>query len=249
MIKRILSRAIPEHEWPIWAIPLAVLIGFLISSGLVYLFYFGPGLRDLQGVSYRPTDDPARVRVEVGGTLFAVPAHFTRNGQTRSRRELAHAELHALLPELQPWHPALAKQFLRADKQSPLIVINLRAGKRNFPEARVFDALYKPYLKGAGAVRKDGLQGFNFQPNSPYDRKQIFRALPAGSTEERAKAPLFICDTKDHPSPSCESRFDIGNTAQASFVFKRAHLSDWENIATRIKDMIRSARASARTQN
>ncbi|MBT5517641.1 MAG: hypothetical protein HOK33_01725, partial [Rhodobiaceae bacterium] len=140
-------------------------------------------------------------------------------------------------------------QFLRADKQSPLIVINLRAGKRNFPEARVFDALYKPYLKGAGAVRKDGLQGFNFQPNSPYDRKQIFRALPAGSTEERAKAPLFICDTKDHPSPSCESRFDIGNTAQASFVFKRAHLSDWENIDTRIKDMIRSARASARTQN
>jgi hypothetical protein len=26
-------------------------------------------------------------------------------------------------------------------------------------------------------------------------------------------------------------------------------LSDWENIDTRIKDMIRSARASARTQN
>ncbi|MDG1692074.1 MAG: hypothetical protein P8I95_07865 [Alphaproteobacteria bacterium] len=248
-MKRLLSRAIPEHEWPVWSLPLIVLLGFFLSGVVVYFVYFGPGLRDLQGVSYSPTQDPARVRVEVGGTLFAVPAHFTRNRQTRSRRELSHAELHALLPDLQPWQPDLAKAFSRSDKDASLIVINLRAGKRNFPEARVFEALYKPYLKGAGAVRKDGLQGFNFLPNSPYANKQIFRALPAGSKEEREKAPLFICDTKQHPSPSCESRFDIGNTAQASFVFKRTHLSDWENIDTRIKDMIRSARASARTQN
>ncbi len=248
-MKRLLSRAIPEHEWPIWTIPVVVLAGFFLSGVLVYLIYFGPGLRDIQGVSYNPTQDPARVRVEVGGTLFAVPAHFTRNSQTRSRRELAHAELHALLPNLQPWQPDLSQEFTRYDKDATLIVINLRGGKRNFPEARVFEALYKPYLKGSGAVRKDGLQGFNFQPNSPYADKQIFRALPAGSREEREKAPLFICDTEQHPSPSCESRFDIGKSAQASFVFKRAHLSDWENIDTRIKDLIRNARASARTQN
>ena len=249
MIKRLLSRAVPEHEWPVWLLPLSILAAFVLSGLIFYATYFGPGLQDIQGISYRPTDDAARVKVEVGGTLFAVPAHFTRNGQTRRGVELTHAELHALLPDFLPWQRDLAEQFLRTDGQSQLITITLRGISRAMPETQIFQALYKPYLSGPGRVRDDGLQAFSFRTDSPYRQKQIFRALPSGSQESRDKAPLFICDMPDVPDPTCESRFDIGNTAQASYRFKRAHLPNWAVTDQRIKDLIRNFRAAARTVN
>lgn len=247
MIKRLLSRAVPEHEWPIWAVPLFVSTAFLLSSAIVYFLFFGPGVRDLQGVSYRPTDDPARVRLEVGGTLFAVPAHYARNGLTRRGGEIAHAELHALLPELLPWRKDRADSFLRIDAASPLIVLTLRATQRELPEEKIFDALYRPYIAGAGAIDDSGLQSFRFQQNSPYAGKEVFRGLSTGSREARAKAPIFICDATDNPNPSCESRFDIGSTAQASYRFKRTYLSTWEDIDRGTRDMVRNFRAAART--
>lgn len=247
MIKRLLSRAVPEHEWPVWAVPLAVLAGFALSGLLFYAAYFGPGVRDLQGISYSPTDDPARVRVEVGGTLFAVPAHYTRNGQTRRGAELTHAELHALLPELTPWQKADGEAFLNADADAKWVSVTLRAMNRNLPEAEIFDALYKPYIAGAGVVRDDRLQAFRFRSDSPYASKEILRGLTAGSKDQRDAAPMFICDLPDKPSPACESRFDIGNTAQASYRFKRAYLSDWAVTDRRLKDLIRNFRAAARS--
>lgn len=247
MIKRLLSRAVPEHERPVWAVPLAVLVCFALSGLLFYAVYFGPGVRDLQGISYSPTDDPARVRVEVGGTLFAVPAHYTRNGQTRRGIELSHAELHALLPELTPWQEANGEAFLDTSADAKLVTLTLRAMNRNLPEAEIFDALYKPYIAGAGVVRDDRLQAFRFRSDSPYASKEIFRGLTAGSTDQRNAAPIFICDLPDKPTPTCESRFDIGNTAQASYRFKRAHLSDWASTDQRLKDLIRNFRAAARS--
>ena len=249
MIKRLLSRAVPEHEWPVWRLPLAVLAVFALSTAIVYFLFFGPGVRDLQGLSISPTADPARVRVEVGGTLFAVPAHFTRNGQTRRGTELQYAELHALLPDMQPWSEAQAEEFLRTDKTSQLVAITLRAAGRELAEERMFDALYKPYIAGAGAVGDAGLQNFRFVGTSPYAGKEIFRGLNTGPREAREKAPLFLCDLAEHPNPVCESRFDIGTAAQASYLFKRVYLKDWERIDRSIRDMIRNFRTAARTQN
>jgi hypothetical protein len=225
-----------------------MMLGVFFFFGLVfYTLTFGPGLRDIRGIAYQPTDDPARVRVEVGGTLFAVPAQFTRNAQTRRGVELSHAELHALLPDFEPWDDDLADRFLQTDSQSALLTITLRAISRAMPEAQMFDALYKPYIVGTGTVRDDRLQLFQFRSDGPYAKKQIFRGLTTGTQEARISAPIFICDLPDAPSPTCESRFDIGNTAQASYRFKRAHLSDWANTDQRIKELIRNFRAAARS--
>lgn len=248
MIKRVLSRAIPEDEWPIWIIPFTMLLAFLLCSGLAYWFYFGPNVRDIAGLSYAPTNDAARVRVDVDGTLFAVPAHYTRNRQTRRNTALQHAEFHALLPDLAPWREDNAEAFLRTGPDSDLLIISIRSAERIFAADQVFDMIYKPYIAGGGSVRDDGLQGYSFNTDAPYATKEIFRALSKGTSEARAAAPLFICDRIETPSPNCESRFDLGNKAQASYRFKRTHLSAWETIDRQVKDKIRNFRAAARSR-
>ncbi|MGI9438491.1 MAG: hypothetical protein ACR2OK_02190 [Parvibaculales bacterium] len=249
MIKRLMSRAVPEEEWPVWGLPLAILAGFLISGLLFYLFYFGPGIRDLQGLAYAPSDSEERVRIEVGGTLFSVPAHYTRNGRTRRGGTLAHASLHALLPTLNAWRKDRADGFLDTGIASNLLTVNIRAATRNLPDQRVFNAIYRPYIAGSGQVNDDGLQGYNFRSDSPYGQKQIFRGLKTGSAAEREIPPLFVCDVTQHENPTCESRFNLGNSAQVSYVFKRIHLAQWENIDRNVREMIRNFRAEARRQN
>ena len=249
MIKRLLSRAVPEHEWPIWIVPSFILGGFLLSTLLFYLFYFGPGIRDIQGITYAPTDNQERIKFEIGGTLFSVPAHYTRDGQTRRGGALPYANLHALLPNIQPWRTELADDFLDTSTNSPLLSVTIRSVQRDMAEARLFSALYQPYIDGAGQVTDSGLQAFSFRSNSPYGRKQIFKGLPKGSSADRATAPLFICDTETHNNPVCESRFDLGNTAQVSYTFKRVHLAEWETIDGDLKELIRNFRAAARRQN
>ena len=249
MIKRLLSRAVPEHEWPIWSVPAFVLAGFLLSTALFYLIYFGPGIRDIQGVAYAPTAQQDRIKFEIGGTLFSVPAYYTRDGRTRRGGALPHASLHALLPDIEPWRTELSEVFLDTSKTSRLLTVTIRSVQRDIAEDRLFEALYQPYIDGAGQVTNDGLQAFSFRTNSPYGRKQIFKGLPKGSSSDRAQAPLYICDTVDHNNPICESRFDLGNSAQVSYTFKRAHLSGWETVDRNLKELIRNFRAAARRQN
>ena len=249
MIKRLLSRAVPEEEWPVWALPSVILGGFLLSGVLFYLFYFGPGIRDLQGMAYAPTNDNGRVRLEIGGTLFSVPAHYTRNGRTRRSGQLDHASLHVLLPDFSPWREDRAEAFLDTGVLSKLLTINIRATASEMPEERVFNAIYRPYINGSGEVTDEGLQSFAFRTDSPYGKKQIFRGLKTGSAAERQRPPLFICDIVKHENPTCESRFNLGTTAQVSYVFKRVHLAQWEAIDRDVREIIRNFRAAARRQN
>lgn len=249
MIKRLLSRAVPEHEWPIWTLPAFIFGGFLLSTLLFYLFYFGPGIRDIQGVAYAPSGGQERIKFEIGGTLFAVSAHYTRDGQTRRGGSLPYANLHGLLPDIEPWRRDNAEAFLDTSASSNLIIMTIRSGQREMDESRLFSAIYQPYIDGGGQITDSGLQSFSFRAASPYARKQIFKGLPKGSSADRATAPLFICDGPTHDNPTCESRFDLGNSAQVSYTFKRAHLDGWERIDAQVKDLIRSFRAAARRQD
>ena len=79
--------------------------------------------------------------------------------------------------------------------------------------------------------------------------KDLFRALVAGSIQQRATAALFICDQLDKPGANCETRFDLGRSAEVSYLFKRQHLSDWQSIDAKVKDLIKSFRSAARIVN
>lgn len=248
MIKRVLSRAVPQHEWPIWTIPVGIFASFALATLVFYWVFFGSVYAYFQGLAYSPTSNAQRVRVEVGGTLFAIPAYFTRNRASRRNQVLGYVDLHALLPDMTPYREANKGSFLRVDRQSPLVIINLLTMQEGLPASRRFNALYAPYLGGGGELKESGIEAFRFRASSPYARKQIFRALAKGSSAQRAAPPLFLCDLAEAKTPNCEGRFDLGRSAQVSYLFKRAHLADWEKIDNAVKRLVRDFRAATRIQ-
>ncbi|MGI9440324.1 MAG: hypothetical protein ACR2OT_05025 [Parvibaculales bacterium] len=253
MIKRILLHSIPEHEWPVWLVPAVILMVFLLSGIIAYFYYFGAGFGRFDGTTYRPVSNRTLAKVEVGGTLFAIPQNFTRNRNSRRADVLEHIELHALLPNLIGYDKMLAEEFLRTDTTSSLLLLNIRAIDEKMPEKQRFDAIYAPYILGNGDSdsKQDGLQNFRFADNSPYFNKQIFRAIATGTNdkigEQNTLPPVFLCDKPNIASPTCESRFPLGQTARVNYRFKRIYLQDWKKIDAAVKELIRNFRAAART--
>ena len=258
MIKRILLQSVPEHEWPVWSIPASILAVFLLSGAVAYFYYFGSGFGLFDGTAYRPTSQRALVKLEVGGTLFAIPQNFTRNRNARRSTVQDHIELHVLLPNLIGYDKTLAKEFLRTDAASTLLLLDIRVANQEIPEKQIFDAIYAPYIVSNGAKDdndKQGvaqtaissLQSFAFAENSPYFNKQVFRSRANSTARQRVLLPVFLCDKASLASPTCESRFPLGQTARVSYRFKRAYLQDWEKIDAAVKELIRNFRAAART--
>ncbi len=239
MIKRILSRTIKEEEWPIWRLPLVFFIGFIIAGVLFYGLYFAPSLSFWRGLDYSPSDKTHAIKLEVGGTLFAVPANYTRNAAGRRAGHHKQIELHALLPSLSGYQEKTQSSFLRVDESSPLLIISIREVSRELPNERRFEALYKPYLDAANGTIENDLQSYHFGADTPYAGKELLRT----------NAALYICDSAGKPSATCETRFDLGRSAEVSYLFKRHYLKDWRAIDGNIKDLIKSFRSATRTAN
>ena len=249
MIKRILSRAVDEEEWPIWRLPLMLSIGFVLAGGLFYGLYFGLGLSFLRGLDYNPSNKTYAVKLEVGGTLFAVPANYTRNAASRRAGQHQHMTLHALLPNLTGYQLSTKEQFLRVDDASPLVIISISGVDRELPNERRFDSLYAPYIELKTSDIENDLQAYQFGNETPYRGKDLFRAMLAGSRLQRAEAAVFICETDDKRGAICETRYSLGPSAEVSYLFKRRHLSDWQSIDTKVKDLIKGFRSAARIAN
>ena len=147
---------------------------FLLSGVLFYLFYFGPGIRDLQGLAYAPTDDGGRVRLRLAAHCFpcrriiramAAPgaaARLTMPACMLAARVSARGAMTAPM------------RFLIQRHLSELLTINIRATTSEMPEERIFNAIYRPYIAGSGEVTDEGLQSFAFRSDSPYARNRFF---------------------------------------------------------------------------
>ncbi|MEC8579010.1 MAG: hypothetical protein VXY41_06355, partial [Pseudomonadota bacterium] len=103
MLKSKMSRIFPEGEGPVWRLFFFGLAVFIAATLIGLWLSLKPNALQNKYEAYQPTDDGYRVRVEVGGTLFSIPAHYTRSAQTRSQRARNFVDLHALLPDLKSY--------------------------------------------------------------------------------------------------------------------------------------------------
>ncbi len=126
MLKSKMSRIFPEGEGPVWRLFFFGLAVFIAAILIGLWLSLKPNALQNKYEAYQPTDDGHRVRVEVGGTLFAIPAHYTRSAQTRSQKAQNFVELHALLPDLKSYSRELDKEFLRIDAASRKVIITSR---------------------------------------------------------------------------------------------------------------------------
>jgi hypothetical protein len=258
MIKRLLSQSITEEEWPIWRI--VVFIGAIIVAATIYflIYFFGPTISDIRGTSLSPTTNRDTITVEVGGTLFSIPANYTRYGRDRRAQARDQLELHALYPRLEGYSNRKAEVFAALDGKEPVILISIRSADASLSADKLLEQIYLPATKGEEINQAFNLDWSNFRADSHYEGAQLYRqnkqtADQTGSDPrnnnyrlKKPRRPYFICQMDTRNIEWCRGQLQIGQTAIAFYRFPKAYLEKWEKIDAGLQTLLSNFRANAR---
>lgn len=193
----------------------------------------GSGLAAIAVVAYllwptwrtRSVDDPGRLPVSVGATLFNVPTDAVRMKIQRHSGPQERIDLDFLYPSLEP--PGAPKHVTADTVEAAMqpidrIFLSISAHHDALaPEQRV-STIYPRYLDQAETNPVDGLTMRMFRSDTPYGSEDLYSA---------ASQALTARCTRDAATPGmCLSERRIGG-ADLIFRFPRSWLSQWRDVA------------------
>jgi len=244
MIKRFLSESIVEEEWPLWRLVMGVFALILLSIFGFSIYFFGPTLDQIRGETVTPTALTRDIRIEVGGTLFSIPANYTRYGHDRSSYENPFVELHALLPDLSGFQAADETAFADLSNQSRLLLFSLSEIEGDMTPQRLWKEVFVPQIGAFTETVEYGLKSAPFKSGSLYRDATYYQ--PETMPDDGFSSPFIICAPNADGAVWCQGRLTIGRTAQAIFRFPQNYLSDWKLISNRLAGLLSRFRAEAR---
>ena len=170
-------------------------------------------------------DDPGRLPVSVGGTLFNVPTEAVRMKIQRHSGPQERIDLAFNYPSLEP--PAAPKHItadMVEEAIQPVDRIFLSIGAHHdalSPDTRV-QTIYPRYLADTATQLENGLTMRPFREVTPYGGEDLFFAA----------TPLLNARCmRDAATPGmCLSERRIGG-ADLTFRFPRSWLSQWRDVA------------------
>lgn len=172
-----------------------------------------------------PARGPGRLPVQVGGTIFNVPAAAIRRKVQRHSGPQERVDLSLIFPSLQPPE---APKHVSADtveeQPQPIdrIFVSIAAHHDTLaPDMRV-RTIYPRYLGQTSMLVADGLTMRAFKDGSPYGGEDMFTASDPALTAR--------C-TRDAATPGmCLSERRIEG-ADLTFRYPRSWLSQWRDVA------------------
>jgi hypothetical protein len=171
------------------------------------------------------SDDPARLPVSVGATLFNVPTQAVRRQVQRHSGPQERVDLSFAYPSLDavaaPKH-ANAETTEAAVQPIDRIFLSIAAHHDTLaPDMRV-RTIYPRYLEKASSQGDDGLTARAFRDGTPYSNEDLFAAgtpaMVARCTRDAATAGMCLS----------ERRID---GADLTFRFPRSWLAQWRDVA------------------
>ena len=187
----------------------------------------------------RAANDPGRIPLNVGSTLFnAPPASFRIKMQKESgpqeRVDLAF-DYPSLLPPNAPRHVS-ASTFDVGAQQIDRIFLTIAAHHNALSPSERVRTIYPRYIEAPAVQVQDGLTTRSFRDTSPY----------VGDDLLTGDQPAFVARcTREGDTPGmCLSERRVEG-ADLTFRFPRQWLSDWRTVATsmdRLTMQLRGAR-------
>ena len=218
-----------------WLIPLAVFFVTACLSALVLAYYFAPAPPGLAQEQPAPTDATRPVGLSLGTMRLRIPANYILLASARQGGAVNELALIAMLPDLQGYTLGAAQDLTANAPDSRVVNLMLRIVPALLPEQERLERVYMTQVENPkGQLGPYGLRQYAFRADSGYHDQDLFVGTgPAG--------PMVLLCTKlasDILSPSCLRDMPLGGGLALSYRFKRAHLSQWRTIDTRIRALM-----------
>jgi len=225
----------PTKQRSGWFAPAIAFFVTACLSAVVFAYYFAPGPPGLGEELPEPTDATRAVALTIGSTRFRIPANYVLLTSARRGGALSEVALAAMLPGLDGYSLASAKDFAGNTADSPILNLKIRSGRAPLPEAERLDRIYRLQVEEPQGERQaDGLTRFGFRPDSGYRGQELFTGAIDG------RPIVILCDrlAADTPSPNCFRDSPYGEGLGLFYRFKRAHLARWREIDSAVKELL-----------
>ena len=218
-----------------WFAPAIAFFVTACLSAVVFAYYFAPGPPGLGAELPEPTDATRPVALTVGTMRFRIPANYVLLASARRGGNLREVALAAMLPRLDGYSLASAKDFAGNTPESPIVNLRIRSGQAPLPEAQRLDRIYRLQVDDPEGERQaDGLTRFSFRQESGYRGQELFTGAIDG------QPIVILCDrvAADTPAPNCLRDVPFGEGLGLSYRFKRAHLGRWRDIDSAVRGLV-----------
>jgi hypothetical protein len=226
-----------------WLIPLAIFVVTIGLSAFFLIFYLAPAPTSLIEERPSPTSRTELVRFVVGGLAFAVPANYLLYANARQGGGLQTVELYAKYPGFEGYSDEQAKTFAGSGAESPIVHIVIREDRFNLDEAERLRRIYLGYVvQGAQKPGPYGLTQYAFRDDSGYRDEDLF----VGNVKDGPAVMRCMRLSEQDTHPNCLRDERLARGVVMSYRFKRAYLSDWQQIARGVNNLTRSFIARAK---
>lgn len=232
------------HPHSSWLLPLIFL---LVGGGLAavaYVLLAGPTVEEVQGNirgnTYSPTASAARATVSIDGNDFSIPGHYTMHRRARSGGDQDDVQMHALLPDLEPWSQANAAEFSSNLAGARVVRFTLEVDRARLTYEEKFDKGIRPLADNPdGEPGPHGLTQYRFGPGTGYEGTEWYSARLADGT-----MLVMRCDASANTDfgSTCMRRTRLADGVGLTYRFKRSQLAQWEETDARIGKLIASFR-------
>ena len=218
-----------------WFAPAIAFFGTACLSAVAFAYYFAPGPPGLGEKLPEPTDATRPVALAIGSTRFRIPANYVLLTSARRGGTLSEVALAAMLPRLEGYSLASAKEFTGNTADLPIVNLKLRSGRAPLAEAERLERIYRLQVDDPQGERQaDGLTRFTFRQESGYRAQELFTGAIDG------QPIVILCDrpAADTPAPNCIRDMPYGEGLGLSYRFKRPHLARWREIDSSVKQLL-----------
>jgi hypothetical protein len=218
-----------------WFAPAIAFFVTACLSAVVLAYYFAPGPPGLGEELPEPTDATRPVALAIGSTRFRIPANYVLLTSARRGGSLSEVALAAMLPRLEGYSLASAKDFAGNTPDSPIVNLKIRSGPAPLSEAERLDRIYRFQVEESQGERQpDGLTRFTFRQESGYRGQELFTGAIDG------QPIVILCDrlAADTPAPNCLRDVPFNGGLGLSYRFKRAHLARWREIDSAVRGLV-----------
>lgn len=227
-------------ERPPWLIPLLVFCGVVVFAAIFLWYYVGPTTEEILGRAPESTDRLEEIHISIGDVQMAVPANYTRFAASRAGGPMERIDLHAILPDLEPFTEKLRAEFDRSDPLSPVLHMRIEEAESVLAVQRRLELIYMPYVTNReGEPGPHGLRHYVFRNDTGLAGQDMYVGSgPAG-------APAILVCAREAPLLWCRREILLSENVVLRYRYKRAHLETWQEIDRKALDLIAGFREGA----
>ncbi|TAN09170.1 MAG: hypothetical protein EPN45_08020 [Rhizobiaceae bacterium] len=174
------------------------------------------------------TEDATLHEIVIGNNVLSVPSNAIRFSHARRDGEADRLDLYLHWPDMKGYTAATRDDFNDIGGRKAILFLTFEPRLMPLDMSGRFDPIYRTLIAEAGRPGENGLEFYDFKPDTGYAGEELAVAKRAG--EQPFVARCLTGPSAAQSLAPCERDIAVGNRLTLLFRFPRNLLGSWQQL-------------------